>query len=176
MEADRLVSAAPDESSLAEGLEAGSPEQVRLRVPRHTGYLALLRITVVHMARRMGFVDDELHKLELAVDEACANAVLHGGPCSDAGDGTGPPQDVIELSIRAAPDRLAITVLEPGRPFPFEDSGNFRIEDHLATFDPGGLGIYIIKSFMDEATYRHRPGVGNELTMVKLIARAPRKA
>lgn len=168
MEADRLVSA-PDGASLARGLAAGAAEKVRLRVPRHTEYLSLLRIAVVHVARRMGFIDDELHKLELAVDEACANAVLHGGPCSDPGDGTGEPEDVIELTIRATRDRLAITVLEPGRPFPFEDRGNFALEDHLASFDPGGLGIFIIKSFMDEAVYRHRPGVGNELTMVKRV-------
>ena len=54
-------------------------------------------------------------------------------------------------------------------PFPFERSGALDLDAYLAERQPGGLGVYIIKRFMDEVEYRHRPEVGNELRMRKYL-------
>ena len=55
-----------------------------------------------------------------------------------------------------------------GAPYPFEDRGNFDLEDELRRHEPGGLRI-IIKNFMDEVAYQHTARDGNTLTMVKFL-------
>ncbi len=144
---------------------AGRPEEdVLLRVPRQTCYLGLVREAAVQVARRSGLPGEVIDKVELAVDEAVSNAMLHGRP-------PGAHRDEIEIRIRLDVERLSITLSEHGDPFAFEVYGNFNLEEHLETFDSGGLGIFIIKSFMDEVCYRHHPAHGNELTMTKFLER-----
>lgn len=150
---------------------------VMVRIPRDTTFLRLVRLAVVQVATQAGFRGDDVDKLELAVDEACSNAMVHGDQPADLDEQTDPgymgfepalPGE-IEVSMRYDRHKLSITICEPGRPFPFDLHGNFDLEEHLSAFNSGGLGIYIIKSFMDEVHYNHHPTAGNELTIVKYI-------
>lgn len=151
---------------------------VMVRVPRDTAFLRLVRLAVVQVATQAGFRGDDVDKLELAVDEACSNAMVHGVRPTSMGEEANGAATMgfeptlpgeIEVSMRYDQRKLSITICEPGRPFPFDHHGNFDLEEHLSTFNSGGLGIYIIKSFMDEVHYNHHPTAGNELTIVKYI-------
>jgi serine/threonine-protein kinase RsbW len=142
------------------------PERVSMTFPRDTHYLAIVRRVVADAAHRAGFGADEVAKIELAVDEACSNAIIY----QVDHEGTG---RFAELGVEIRIDRPRFTVVlqDRGAPYPFDEQGNFDLEDSLRRHEPGGLGIYIIKNFMDEVAYHHSPREGNTLTMVKFLAR-----
>jgi serine/threonine-protein kinase RsbW len=138
-------------------------ERIALRVPRDTYYLSHVRGTIVELARRAGFPPGATAEIEMAVDEACSNAMRHARPPGATAD------DAITLDAFADGAGLTVTVADGGEPFPFERSGALDLDTYLAERQPGGLGVYIIKRFMDEVEYRHRPEVGNELRMRKYL-------
>jgi serine/threonine-protein kinase RsbW len=140
-------------------------ERIALRVPRDTYYLGLVRRAVVDLARRAEFPPDRVAEIEMAVDEACSNAVRHARPASPA-----EPDDAISIDAMADGDGIAVTIADGGEPFPFERCGVGDIDSYLAARQAGGLGVYIIRRFMDEVEYRHRPDRGNELCMRKYLA------
>ena len=138
-------------------LNAPSPK-IELTVPRTTQYLGLVRRVVAMAAERVGFEAGEVDKVELAVDEACSNAVLYGQ--AEAGQ--------LSIVVEITEGRFTVILPEDGPAFAFEDKGNFSVKDHHDDVDYGGLGIYIIKNFMDEVFYEHTPELGNVIIMSKL--------
>jgi len=111
--------------------------------------------------RASAFSEEIINELQLAVEEAIANTILHGY-CDAPGDvavGIHVTDGVVEVRIedRATPfDPL--TVPEPDRESDLDERGI------------GGLGIYLIRSLVDEVVYRYADGK-NILTLVK--RRAP---
>lgn len=150
----------------ATSTDASDCERIAVTLPRDTHYLALARKVVSDCAQRAGFRGDDLDKIELAVDEACSNAIIYQV------DGQGLAR-FHELSVEILIDRprFTVTLTDRGAPYPFEEQGNFDLEDRLRNLEPGGLGIYIIKNFMDEVVYEHSAREGNVLTMVKYLPR-----
>lgn len=144
-------------------------ERIALRVPRDTYYLSLVRRSVVDLARRVGFGTAATAEIEMAVDEACSNAIRHAA----RGVAREPPADSISLDAAADEGGITVTISDGGEPFPFDRCGADDIDSYLAERAAGGLGVYIIKRFMDEVEYRHRPDVGNELRMRKYLATCP---
>jgi serine/threonine-protein kinase RsbW len=57
---------------------------------------------VVSAAEELGFQDDDVAKIEMAVGEACTNIIEHAYL-------TKPLRDEIELWVESFPDRLEIT-------------------------------------------------------------------
>lgn len=153
---DRMAAAA---SSLGRNVE-----RLALTFPRDTHYLALVRKVVADMALRAGFAVEDVDKIELAIDEACSNAIIYQV------DPTGLGRFAeLDVEIRIELPRFTVVLRDRGDPYPFEEQGNFDLEDHLRRLEPGGLGIYIIKNFMDEVVYEHNARDGNVLTMTKLL-------
>lgn len=134
------------------------PERVSLRIPRDTRYLSLVRRVFVALAGRVGFAAGAIAEIEMAIDEATSNAIRHA-------DGAG----AVDLEATWDGAGLTVTVKDGGKPFPFERSGAGDLETYHAGRGPGGLGVYIIKRFMDEVEYRHGPETGNELKMRKYL-------
>lgn len=141
-------------------------ERVTMTFPRDTHYLAIVRRVIADAAVRAGFDSDDVAKIELAVDEACSNAIIY----QVDQDGSGRFAE-LGVEIRIDGSRFTVVLQDKGEPYPFHDKGNFDLEDSLRRHEPGGLGIYIIKNFMDEVVYNHSSREGNTLTMVKFIPR-----
>jgi serine/threonine-protein kinase RsbW len=134
------------------------PPKIELTVPRTTQYLGMVRRVVAMAAERVGFEPTEVDMIELAIDEACSNAVIYGTSV----DGQ------LKISVEITDVRFTVVLSEDGPRFPFEDKGNFNVEEQLGASEHGGLGIYIIKRFMDEVSYTHSDECGNVITMTKL--------
>jgi anti-sigma regulatory factor (Ser/Thr protein kinase) len=153
-------------------------ERIALRVPRDTFYLSLVRHAVTDLARRAGFLPAAVAEIEMAVDEACSNAVRHarGGRPLEGPAGPAPMgsafYDAISVDAVGDPAGITVTIADGGEPFPFDRVGVEDLESYLATRQAGGLGVYIIRRFMDEVEYRHEPERGNELRMRKYLAGA----
>jgi anti-sigma regulatory factor (Ser/Thr protein kinase) len=159
-----------DERSQRHAAAAVAPhtraERVAITFPRDTHYLAIVRKVVADAALRAGFDADDVAKIELAVDEACSNAIVYQVDHEGAAR-----FNELGVEIKLERPRFTVVLQDRGAPYPFDEQGNFDLEDQLRRLEPGGLGIYIIKNFMDEVSYNHSPRDGNTLTMVKFLAR-----
>jgi serine/threonine-protein kinase RsbW len=132
-----------------------------LEVPSNTENLAMIRDFVNGIGLRAGLSANEIGKLELAVDEACANVIEHAYG----------PEVTKEVSIRATVDEesIQIDIVDTGTGF---DPGQISQKDLgqlVSERKSGGLGMRLIKTLMDEVHYEVIPGQKNELRMIKRL-------
>lgn len=140
-------------------------EIIRLSVPRATSHLRLIRKVVALTCQQLDFPEEEVDRIELAVDEACSNAIVHAEPLRCEVEGSA--QIHVELHVR--PERLTIVLKDGGAPFDFEEQGKNDLEEQLATDERGGLGIMIMRQVFDEVRHLHSPAWGNVITLSKSI-------
>jgi serine/threonine-protein kinase RsbW len=132
-----------------------------LHVPSSTENLAMIRDFVKSIGTQSGMGDLDVAKLEMAVDEACSNVMEHAYD-SDS---------TKEVSIRATVDEssVQIDVIDTGKGFDPASVEQPKLQDLITAKRTGGLGMRLMKSFMDEVHYEMLPGVKNELRMVKKL-------
>ena len=132
-----------------------------LQVPSSTENLALIREFVTTVGAQAGLAENEIGKLELAVDEACANVIEHAY-------GHDASQEVV---VRAVFDDqlLRISVIDTGLGFDPNNVQSKSVDELVHQRKSGGLGIRLIKTLMDEVHYEIEPGQKNELHMTKKI-------
>ena len=133
--------------------------QYQLKIPGQTDNLELIRLFVAAVADKVGFAADDVSKIELAVDEACANVIKHAYLKK-----TKQPIDiVIEIDFK----KLAIIITDHGKGFDVKKISKQDVKDYIAEMRVGGLGIYLMKALMDEVEFNSRPGVKTQVKMVK---------
>jgi serine/threonine-protein kinase RsbW len=140
---------------------ASIEQRFTLLVPSSTQNLALIRDFVTNVGLQAGLGDDDVAKLELAVDEACTNVIEH----AHRGDLS---KDVV---VRATFDEraLRIEVVDTGEGFDPAKVPQENLEQMVAKHRSGGLGLRVMKSLMDEVSYEIVPGDKNRLRMVKKL-------
>jgi len=99
-----------------------------------------------------------IDKIELAFSEALTNIYKHAYPTQEKGP--------LCVEIRVGPDSLE---------FQFEDHGKTFDPDLTPTPDPNhpresGLGIWLMRSVMDELVYQSEDGGKNVLRLVKYFS------
>ena len=139
----------------------GKEKHYELKIPSQTDNLELIRDFVSKVSEKVGFQDDDVDKIRIAVDEACTNVVKH------AYEKEG--EDHIGVIIKIDYQKLAIIVTDRGKGFDPTSMELPQMEAYLAELRVGGLGIYLIKTLMDEVDYDIQPGVRNEVRMVKYL-------
>lgn len=143
------------------------PEEIAMEIlcPGRGEVLSILRNFVCSVAEAMGFTGEEIAKIEISVDEACANVVRHAyGKCKK-----GEKKDTkIKIALKAAEDSLRIEISDMGvgdRDGPHEgirDLKEYENKKH-------GLGTYIIQKFMDEVDVAYPAESGTVVSMVKFL-------
>jgi len=122
--------------------------------------LPLLRDFVVEACQLMGLGDDGTQALKLAVDEACANLILHGFADMEPGD--------IRLSVEHLGDRVQVQIQDDGRTFHPDLAAPPNMNAEAQDRQLGGLGIFFIKEMVDELSYESSDGV-NCMTLIKRL-------
>ncbi|MDE3198715.1 MAG: ATP-binding protein [Acidobacteriota bacterium] len=132
-----------------------------LQVPSSTENLAMIRDFVNGIGIRAGLPASEVAKLELAVDEACANVIEHAYG----------PEVTKEVSVRATldEDTIHIDVIDTGKGFDPASVSEKEVDQLVAERKSGGLGLRLMKTLMDEVHYEVIPGQKNELRMIKRL-------
>lgn len=123
-------------------------------------YSSLVKIGefVTQAAKSIGFNGFELYKIETAVDEACSNIIEHAYGQEDIGD--------IVISVTTDPESITIRLTDFGDPFDPKIVKQPNLEAELEDRDDHGLGIYMMKQWMDIVifdTFEDK----NVLTLVK---------
>ncbi len=111
---------------------------------------------VVGVAQEVGFGDEDIHKIGMAVRESIVNAVVHGNRYNR--------RKKVHLAVSSGSDRLSVKIGDEGEGF---DVNALRdpVADHNL-LQQSGRGIFLIKAFVDEFSVR-RLDRGTEVTLVK---------
>jgi len=131
----------------------------QLKIPSITDNLELIRMIISTVAEKVGFNPDDVSKIELAVDEACANVIKH----AYSKDLKQPIDVAIEIDYK----KMSIVVTDHGKGFDFAKMPRTDVKEYLAEMRVGGLGIYLMKALMDEVEFNSKPGMKTQVKMVK---------
>jgi serine/threonine-protein kinase RsbW len=139
---------------------------VRLDIGSAFDMLDFVEVVSGHMSRLVGFDDDTLHWIGIAVRESVANAMKHGNQGDES------KRVAVEFTTSPAdrPSELVIVVRDQGEGFDPDTLADPLAPENL--LKSSGRGIFLIKSFMDDVVLRRSPGGGMEVRMVKRLAPA----
>jgi serine/threonine-protein kinase RsbW len=138
------------------------PACCRITLPGRLDSLPELGDFVADAGRTLGIDSESAYKIQLAVEEACANVIQHGASSTQPG----PPDVAVEMCRNG--DCCTVTLRDWGHPF---DPTRLPLPDltpSLRKRRPGGLGVFLIRRLMDEVRYDVGDGV-NTLTMIKRL-------
>jgi serine/threonine-protein kinase RsbW len=143
-----------------------STRKLSIHTPGHGSYLTYMRSLIADLARKVGFPDADIAKIEMSVDEACSNVVKHAySPKKKWVWQHRHPE--IRLDVRAEADQLIIEIHDHGQRFDFSAYRPDEIDKRLHDMRTNGYGISIMRKFMDEVTYSSSDADGNTLRLVK---------
>ena len=139
-------------------------EPVRIRIASTPAQLPIVRAVVEKLTRLVGFDQEASDRITLAVDEALTNIIRHAYH--------GRPDGPIELTFRRVADaRGAAALCIELRDWGTQVSPEQIRPRKLDELRPGGLGVHIITSVMDEVQYVPVPTGGTRLTMTKALSK-----
>lgn len=134
--------------------EGANRELIELSIPHRSEYVSMIRLTVASLASRMGFDIEDIEDMKVALSEACSNAIMHGG-CEG--------EDNFLVQFIREQNRLVISVSDFGRGYCANNLNAPNTQD----LNEGGLGIFIIKSLMDDVKIKSGSSQGTSITMIK---------
>jgi anti-sigma regulatory factor (Ser/Thr protein kinase) len=156
--------------------QSPATREPHLRIELRSNPLLLsgVRELIVALAKRLGFSDDAGGQVALAVDEALCNVIRHGyqrqpdrpiwlSIWAEGGSWAGETPTATGSAGGERPDALRIVVEDEAQQVDPEAIRSRSLDE----IRPGGLGVHIIKTVMDEARYEKRGPTGMRLTMVK---------
>jgi len=135
--------------------------QEQITIPAHVHYLPAIRNFIASIAYKYRFTKNELNALTISVDEACTNIIKHGYVNILSGS--------ITMNVNVKSDRLVVELIDQGKSFDPNQVGDPNISQYIQVRKKGGLGIFIIRKFMDEIQYV-TTGQENILRLIKLRA------
>lgn len=127
-----------------------------LKINSATHHVKTVRDVVEEASKKLDFTTSTIYDIKLAVNEAQANIIKHAYNKA--------PDQPIEFKVTVFEDRIEYYFKDYGKTF-----GELSIKQtrSLDDFQGNGLGVFLIKSTMDEVTYNIDPGKGTELLMIK---------
>ena len=129
----------------------------RLTFPANPNWFKTIRTLVLTATKHVGFSNQEASQVSLAIDEALCNIYRHGYQGNHLGsiDFTFESKTSPQLEIK-------MTIIDEGNQVPLE-----QIQSRaLYEVRPGGLGVHLIKTIMDDAHWSHADK-GMKLEVIK---------
>ena len=132
-------------------------ETVKLKLPSRVESINEATAAVMDAARRLGFTDDALFGIEMAVRESVTNAVLHGNREDES--------KPVEVGFYGTDAGAVLTVCDRGEGFDPSGVADPTAEENL--LKTSGRGILFMRTFMDEVTWEPLPEGGTLVRMTK---------
>ncbi|KNF07317.1 serine-protein kinase RsbW [Gottschalkia purinilytica] len=133
----------------------GKKDVLKFSIPNKPEYVSVIRLTTSAIASRIGFNIDEIDDIKVSIGEACTNIIKHGLEGKE---------ENFDIEYVVSTDRLDIILRDNGKGFDtsiIEEPGSEELRE-------SGLGIFIIKSLMDEVEINSSEGRGTEIKMSKV--------
>ena len=133
-----------------------------LRIKSKTENLSVIRDFVSENALTAGIPVSTVENIMLAVDEACTNIIKHAYKSC--------PEGEIIINIEYNKEKFTITIIDYGKSFEPERVPLPDLQKYYREHKVGGLGIYLMKSLMDDVKYTSVPGKYNQVLLSKNIS------
>ena len=137
--------------------EPVTEETVELKLPSRIEAIGEAAASVADAARRLGFAEDTLFGIDLAVREAVTNAVLHGNRQDE--------NVPVEIGMAGTEEGLTVTVRDRGEGFDPSHLPDPTAEENI--LKASGRGILFMRTFMDEIAWERPAGGGTLVRMIK---------
>lgn len=131
--------------------------KIKIQLPSDPKFLKIIRSSIAHISEVCGFSEDDCNAVTIAVDEAAANIIKH------TYNGNTDQEIIAEFEILE--DKLEVVLRDFGKKIDPKMIKSRNLDD----VRPGGLGVHLIKTTMDEVVYDNSQKVGNKLTMIKYL-------
>ncbi|GKZ03137.1 histidine kinase [Paraclostridium bifermentans] len=128
-------------------------ETIKMEVTSNPEYVSIIRLTVSGIANKIGFSLDDIEDIKVAVSEACTNAIKHS------------LDDKFLVQFSVLENGLTIEVEDKGTGYDVESLQ----EPDLKNPKESGLGLFIIKTLMDEVSTISNSDVGTRVKMTKYL-------
>ena len=118
--------------------------------------------TVISEAEALGFDEDDLHRVGIALRECMVNAVVHGNRYNS--------RKKVHLKVIRTAESITVVIGDEGDGF-----DPTAVPDPLAgenLLKGSGRGVMLMQAFMDEFQISKRSPQGTEVKMVKYKAKA----
>ncbi len=132
-----------------------------LKITSRTENLSVIREFILSAAEEVGIKPGVTEDVMLAVDEACTNIIKHAYQSY--------PEGEILLKLNYSDHKLTITIVDYGSSFNPNDVPDPDLQKYYRQHRVGGLGMYLMKTLMDEVRYNSVPGKYNEVYLTKYL-------
>lgn len=112
--------------------------------------------------------DKTIFQIQMAVDEACSNIIIHGYPQKVG-------KIIISIHIIHFDEnnlrnktKIIIKIIDNGKKWDINEIPPADIKSDLEIREIGGLGVFFMKKFIDQIKYSSKNGL-NELKLIKFI-------
>ena len=139
---------------------------VRLQFCSAFDMLDFVQVVSDYLCRRLGFDEDSMHWVGVAVRESVINAIKHG----NQNDKTKLVHVQFTSSTGSEAGELAVSVRDEGTGFDPDSLADPLAPENM--LKSSGRGIFLMRNFMDDVELRRAPEGGMEVRMVKKLARA----
>ena len=122
----------------------------KLHLTCQTSALSELRTFLHGTLSEVRLNDIERHQVTLAVEEVCANLIIHSHSCN--------PKETIELEILKNRKGVIIEITDQGEAFNLLDYDAPELKQVMEEKRKGGLGIILVKKIMDDIEFETKNG------------------
>jgi len=133
---------------------------VTLDIASRLEMLDMVQTVLSHVCQLVGFDEEAVHYLSVAVRESVVNAIKHGNQLDES--------KRVAVSFVMHPVALDVEVRDQGPGFDLDTVGDPLVAENILKAD--GRGIFFMKSFMDDVSYTF-PARGG--TVVKMVKKRP---
>lgn len=113
----------------------------------------------VDYAKQLGFSEDAIFGIDMAVREAVANAVKHGNKLDESKN--------VDVTLADVSEGLEITIRDYGNGFRVEDVPDPTNPENL--MKENGRGILFMQNFVNIVEWHNHPDGGMLVRMVKML-------
>ena len=118
-----------------------------------------IRAAVNILSQAEGWAPELLFQIELVLEEVGTNIIKYGKD--------GKRETEIDITLTSDRKSLTLEITDNGKPFdPFADAPAPDLDSPVPERPIGGLGVYLVRKLMDEASYRREDGK-NKVILVK---------
>jgi len=131
----------------------------KLVIKSKTENLSTIREFVSENANDAGLSKEEIDDIILAVDEACTNIIKHAYKSFPDGE--------IIIAIDYTKKKFTIKLIDHGTSFNPDLIPEPDLQKYYRQRRVGGLGLYLMKTLMDDVQYVSIPGKYNQVLLTK---------
>jgi serine/threonine-protein kinase RsbW len=136
-------------------------KEKELLVKSRTENLTTVREFISSAVEEVHAPQDIAGDIVLAVDEACTNIIKHAYKFSPDGD--------ITIVFKYSENKVVVKITDHGAPFSPDTVPTPDLKKYFEEKRVGGLGMYLMKSLMDDVNYKSVPGKYNQVLLTRKL-------